>query len=77
MYVQENLSITTLKGRSDGGLCGQVVLIQKCSSITEVAHGAACGGHYRQVVFKYKWFLRQVSLYVPLSAPPFLSRVVL
>ena len=24
-------------------------------SITEVAHGAACSGHYRQVVFLYKW----------------------
>ena len=40
-----------LKGSSDGGLCRQVVLIQRCISITEVAHGAAYSGHYRQVVF--------------------------
>ena len=32
------------------GLCRQVVLIQRCSSNTEVAHGAAYSGHYRQVV---------------------------
>ena len=32
------------------GLCGQVVLIQRYSSITGVAHGAAYSGHYRQVV---------------------------
>ena len=31
---------------------------------TEVAHGVAYSGHYRQVVFLYKWSLRQVSLYI-------------
>ena len=36
----------------NGDLCRQVVLVKKCISITEVAHGAAYCGHYRQVVFK-------------------------
>ena len=33
----------------DGGLCRQVVLIQRCMSITEEVHGAAYNGHCRQV----------------------------
>ena len=42
-YITVNLSITTmyLRDQSDGGLCRQVVLIQRCISITEVARGAA------------------------------------
>ena len=31
-------------------VCGQVVLIQRCISITEVAHGAAYSGLCRQVI---------------------------
>ena len=42
------------KGPSDGGLCRQVILVQKCISITEVAHGAAYSGLYRQVVLVQK-----------------------
>ena len=38
-----------LKGPSDGGPCRQVVLIQRCISITDVVHGAAHSGHYREV----------------------------
>ena len=37
-------------GAAYSGLYGQVVLIQKCISITEVVHGAASSGLYRQVV---------------------------
>ena len=33
-------------GPSDGGLCRQVVLLERCII---VAHGAAYSGHYRQV----------------------------
>ena len=45
---QQNLSI--VNEPSDGGLSRQVVLIQRCVSITEVAHGTAYSGLSRQVV---------------------------
>ena len=40
-----------LKRPSDGGLCRQVVLTQKCIDMTEVACVTDYSGHYRQVVF--------------------------
>ena len=46
------------------GLYRQVVLIQRCISVPEVACGAAYSGLSRQVVLLYKWSSRQVSLYV-------------
>ena len=54
-------------GAAYSGLCTQVVLIQRCISIIEVANGAAYSGHNRQMVFLCKWSLRQGSLYVAVS----------
>ena len=44
-----------------------MVLIQRCISITEVAHGAAYSGHYRQVVLIKRYII--VSLRWPMERP--------
>ena len=43
-----------------GGLCRQVVPIQRCYSMTEVANEPAHSGLYRQVVFLYECFFSTV-----------------
>ena len=52
MYIQaaysESVYSDHIKGPRGGGLYRQVVLIQRCVSITEVAHGAAYSGHCRR-----------------------------
>ena len=52
--VQWSLPIKTTQGTTDsGGLCGQVVHIQRCINITEVVHKQTYSSHYEQVVLFY------------------------
>ena len=63
-YIKACLWLPSRDQVIKGGNCRQVVLIQRCISITEAVHGAAYSGHYRQdeVVFLCMWSLGQDSL---------------
>ena len=53
--LQYALSKRPLKQPNDGGLCRQVVLIQRCFTITRVTNELAYSGHFRQVVCVRGW----------------------